>query len=368
MEPCVSRRFLRAVATVATLLFSFGALLVGVSGAASSTVHPAPRTVSTPNPLAGVPWGVYDDPRDGVVKAYLGANGPSHTLLGKIVSQPRVRWFGVWNGYDTLTQTVQRYIQYTTNGDPNALTQLAVFRATPWEGQTCSRQPTADEQAAYRSWILRFAAAIGDSRVAIVLQPDLPLALQCPDIAGPSVQLTKFAAQQFSTLSNATIYLDAGAADWAKIDNMTALLAQSGIQYARGFSLNASHSDSTKAQVFYGAQLAQALAAKGYPDRHFVVNTAANGRPFTHTYYRQHYRATYGNSAPQCQTTTQRRCVTLGIPPTTRVASRRWGFGPTARQLAGAYCDGYLWIGRPWINHEVLDMQRALDIARTTRY
>ena len=243
-----------------------------------------------------------------------------------------------------------------------------MFRATPWEGQTCSRPPTADEQTAYKAWIRRFAEAIGESRVAIMLQPDLPLALQCPETAGPTVQLTYFAAQTVQrAFPTSSIYLDAGAADWAKIDNMTALLAQSGIEFARGFTLNASHSDSTKAQVFYGAQLAQALAAKGYPDRHFVVNTAANGRPFTHTYYRQHYRAIYGNSAPQCQTTTQRRCVTLGIPPTTQVASRRWGFGPTARQLAAQYCDGYLWIGRPWINHEVLDLPRALDIARTTR-
>jgi endoglucanase len=320
----------------------------------------------TPNPLAGVPWGVYDDPRDGVWQVYQSATGADRKLAAKVALQPRVRWFGVWNGYDGLTQTVQRYIQYTTNGDPNALTQFAVFRATPWEGQTCTRPPTADEQAAYKQWIVRFAAAIGQARAAIVLQPDLPIALQCSDTAAATVKLTYFAAQTFSKVPNATIYLDAGAADWASVDKVTSLLVQAGVRYARGFSLNASHSDSTRAQVLYGAQLAQSLAAHGYPDRHFVVNTAANGRPFTHAYYREHYRAKYGNSAPACRTSTQRRCVTLGIPPTAAVASRRWLLGPAGRRAAARYCDGYLWIGRPWIASEVFDHQRALDIERTT--
>ena len=199
-----------------------------------------------------------------------------------------------------------------------------------------------------------------------MLQPDLPLALCSPHHSMVPLNLVSYAAKRFSRLKHATVYLDAGAADWETVKNASWLLRNAGVQYTRGFALNASHSDSTANQIIFGNKVRRALASRGYPGTHFIINTAANGKPFTHTYYRQHYRAKYGNSAPACQTRTQRKCVTLGIPPTPNVANSRWGLSPTVRSLARKYCDGYLWIGRSWINHNVFDLRRTLDIARTT--
>ena len=199
-----------------------------------------------------------------------------------------------------------------------------------------------------------------------MLQPDLPLALCSPHHSMVPLNLVSYAAKRLSRLRHTTVYIDAGAADWETVRNASWLLRNAGVQYTRGFALNASHQDSTGNEIRFGNRVRRALASRGYPGAHFIVNTASNGKPFTHTYYRQHYRAKYGNSAPACKTRTQNKCVTLGIPPTPNVADSRWRLSPTVRSLARKYCDGYLWIGRSWINHNVFDLRRTLDIARTT--
>lgn len=335
----------------------------------SATTHRAfaPRDTSS-NPLAGRAWGVYKDPHDTTYRAYEDSTGVVHTLIGKVVNEPRVRWFGVFNKYSSLYKSVRRYIRYTQNGNPNALVQMAVFRLDPWEAKACDGVPGPAAQTSYRKWINRFATAVGRTHAAIILQPDLPLALCAPHHSKVALHLVAYAAKRFSQLPNTTTYLDVGAADWEKVTEASWLLRNAGVQYTRGFALNASHSDSTQHQIVFGNEVRRALASRGYPDMHFVVNTAANGRPFTHQYYKKHLRAKYGNSAPACQTLSERHCVTLGIPPTSDVANAKWGLSSTARSIARDYCDGYLWIGRSWIAHNVFDRQRTLDIARTTPY
>jgi endoglucanase len=361
-----------AVALAATLL-SLCAIsgLSALADASTPNAHRAALATSvvpsaSVNPLPAIgQWGVYSDPNNTVVKAYNDATGTDRELLGKVVLRPTVKWFGNNNAYDTLTQTVRKYLLETNQGDPNVLTTMAVFPADPWEGNTCTGAPSASHLSQSRRWLTRFAAAIGSARTAIVLQPDLPLALGCPTLTAPTVQLVRFAAQTFAALPRTTVYLDAGAADWAKVPELTRLLPQAGLRYARGFVLDTSHTDSTAAQIQYGAQVAQSLAAHGFPNRHFIVNTSSNGEPFTYPYYKQHYAARY-HGPPACTTRTQTHCVTLGIPPTTDTASPQWRLGPTVRALAARYCDAYMWVGRAWIFHGSFDLQRTLDVARTT--
>ena len=71
-----------------------------------------------------------------------------------------------------------------------------------------------------------------------------------------------------------------------------------------------------------------------------------------------------------CDTRTEVRCVTLGIPPTHDVADRRWGLSLRNRARARAHVDGYLWFVRPWLfmQADPFVMSRALKLARTTPY
>jgi hypothetical protein len=321
---------------------------------------------SRTDPIAGLPWGTYSGSNDEVYPAYLQAHGKQRRLLGLMALRPRARWFGAWYPDQYAEATARDYIANVTGGDPNVLAQLAIFRVFPWEGDVCRRLPSAAEQASYRYWIDAFAAGIGDSRVALILQPDLPFAYCVPHHSRLPLQMVAYAARVFSALPHTTVYIDVGAADWATVRQATSMLLGAGVRRTRGFALNATHYDSTQRQILYGARIVRTLAAAGARRMHFVINTADNGRPFTY----QQYRGPDFDNAAVCRTRASRRCVTLGIPPTWNVASRRWGLSRQARRLATRLVDGYLWIGRPWLYDQTapFDLRRALAVARTSPY
>ena len=319
-----------------------------------------------PDPIAGLPWGNYSGPLDEVFPAYRSAAGRDRSLLGLIALRPRMRWFGAWYPDAQARQTIAQYIANVTGGDPDVLAQAAVFRLVPWEHAACGRLPSAAQQASYRTWIRAFAAGIGDSRVALVLQPDLPVALCVPHHSQLPLRMVAFATRVFSARPHTTVYIDAGAADWPTVSQAAALLRGADVADARGFALNATHYDATANEIRFGARVVRALAAAGIPGRHFVINTAANGRPFT---FQQYHGPDFDNAAP-CATRASTRCVTLGIPPTWQVTSARWGLPPAVRALAGRLVDGYLWIGRPWLvdQNDPFDLQRSLQLAATTPF
>ncbi|MGZ4437500.1 MAG: glycoside hydrolase family 6 protein [Nocardioidaceae bacterium] len=355
-----ARRLAPAVtlALLATLLTCLGA---------GSTATAAGTTATSP--LAGGRWGVYTGGADGIYPAYEQATGTDKDLLAKIALRPRVRWFGSWIPDDQIAAKVRDYIETTQNGDPTVLVQMAVFREFP-TGEGHRDDPlTAADQASYRTWIVNAAGAIGSARVAMVFEPDLAVGLKG---WRPAVRqkLVAYAARVFGALPNTSVYLDASDADWLKIPDAVSLLLNSGIRNLRGFALGATHYNSTAANVLYGKQLVAALAKAGVPGRHFVVDTADNGRPFTWLqYYDAHPNGDFDN-AQTCTTKTQTRCVTLGIPPTSRVAAAAWHLGPAARDAARKYADGYLWFGRPWLYRQASPFKRdrALAVARTTQY
>jgi endoglucanase len=333
-----------------------------LAGVANAGLPGAPA-----DPLAGMPWGNYTGPQDEVFPAYRAATGTTRRLLGLIALRPRMRWFGAWYGDDQAESTIQQYLQNVTGGDPRRLAQVAVFRLDPWEGDACRRLPTAAEQASYRRWIGAVAAGIGGARVAMVLQPDLPFELCVPHRSRLPMQLVAYAARVFSALPHTTLYIDAGASDWPTVSQAVQMLRQAGVSYTRGFALGATHYASTAEEIRFGAAIVAALAAAGIPNRHFVINTAQNGRPFT--YQQLHDPAIFDN-APACRTRSSQRCVTLGIPPTAEVASPRWRLPAAERRLAARWVDAYLWIGRPWLENQSdpFDLRRSLQLAATTPF
>jgi endoglucanase len=239
----------------------------------------------------------------------------------------------------------------------------------PWEAQVDDRLPTKKEQHDYKAWIDAFAAAVGDrTHAAIILQPDGPLALKAPHGSQLPSRLIAYAAARFGALAHTATYIDAGASDWpaGQPDVAATILQRAGVADVRGFALNATHYTSTADNVTFGSQVVAELARRGIPGKHFVVDTAENGRPFLFS----QFRGSEPNNAAVCHTRTETRCVTLGVPPTADVASRRWGLPAAARRQAAAHVDGYLWFGRPWLvmQTDPFSMKRALAMARTTPY
>jgi hypothetical protein len=170
-----------------------------------------------------------------------------------------------------------------------------------------------------------------------------------------------YAARVFNALPHTTVYIEVGSADWPTAHQAASMLKRAGVMYTRGFATNATHYNSTAAEVVWGEQILRLLARSGIRNKHFVVNTAANGHPFT---YQQAPRAF--NEIKTCRSFAQRRCVSLGIPPTTDVANPRWRLPKRARAIAKRSVDAYLWIGRPWLERQSNPflLQAALAEAR----
>jgi endoglucanase len=259
----------------------------------------------------------------------------------------------------------KQYIDDSTGGNPNVLAQIAVFRVDPWEQGACGALPSASQQSSYRRWVDNFASGIGSSRVALILQPDLPFALCAPGHSLTQLALVAYAARRFNALPHTSVYIDAGAADWVSVGQAAWLLENAGVRHARGFALNDTHYDSTGNELAFGAKVSRALGAAGIPGRHFVINTSQNGAPFL--YYK--YHGSLAN-APPCATKQSQACPTLGIPPTSQVADPRWGLSPQNQAIARRLADGYLWVGRPWLDYGSypFDLQRALGLARSTPF
>lgn len=321
------------------------------------------------NPLRAESWGIYRDPREGAYAAWNSATGTNKTLLAKIALRPRAIWVGAWMSTATIAAAVRNRIRDFQRDDPNALVQLATFRTFPYGEGAISRPLTTAAQADYRAWYDHLAQAIGATPAVIILEPDLGLAWKG---WRPRVRfgLAAYAARVLGALPRTSVYIDASDADWLHLPDATQQLLLSGVKYVRGFALGATHYSSAAANIVYGTALVSALARAGVPGRHFVVDTADNGRPFTWLqFYAAHPHGNFDN-ANVCTSTLQLRCDTLGIPPTTLTDSPAWGMSATVRQAAARSTDAFLWFGRPWLymQSSPFDLGRALAVARTTPY
>jgi hypothetical protein len=346
-----------ALAVAALAIFATPA----VAGVANGGLPGAPAD----NPIAGMPWGVYRGPLDGMYPAWRAAHGRKRRLLAKIALRPSAHWFGAWDTDSTAADLARGYIQASTHGRSDMLTQVAVFRLDPWEEPACSHLPTPAQQAGYRTWINNFAAGIGSSRVALILQPDLPFASCAPGGSLLPLQMVAYAAKVFSALPHTTVYIDGGARDWEPVSQAVWLLKNAGVAYTRGFALNNTHYDSTGKELEFGAGVVRGLARAGVPGMHFVINTAENGAPFE--LYKYH-----GNrlNPAVCRRRHAHACATLGIPPTTRTARARWHLSRRQRRIASRTADAYLWIGRPWLKDAAYPFlrNRALGLAASTPF
>lgn len=325
------------------------------------------------NPLANRVWGVYQGPQDQTSGPFLAARGKKYELLAKIGLRPKTKWYGAFVPDNGIRTTVRAHIASAQGGDPEKLVQIAVFRMKPWEHEACERRSTPAEKRSYKRWINELAAGIADTPMLVVMQPDGPFLWCTPDQAAKSRLLT-YATQTLSALSRTSVYIDAGAADWCENgrgndpERCAQLLKRTGIEYARGFALDSTHYTGPAENIAHGTKIVAALQRDGYGTKHFIVDTAKSGRPTMWNDMVPEGRMDLKDNARVCRTSTQTRCVTLGIPPTVRTADPRWGLSAGDRDLARRYVDGFVWFGRPWLYNQAdpFMMKRALTMARST--
>jgi endoglucanase len=295
------------------LLLALGAALLG--GRAS-----APAQSSESNPLAGVKLFVdRDSPSWQQWESYERSGQTAKAnLIWRIAREPRALWLGRFTRPNFHVK-VRRLIDAAVA--EGAVPVFTVLRA---QSTGCGPQYEGGgtaEDARTRAWYDDLARAIGGDRVVIAFEPDSLGTIDChaPSRRDDRIRLLRYGVDALAELPNATIYIEAGASDWEPAERTAKLLRAVGIAKVRGFMLNATHYDWTSENIQHGLEISRLTGGK-----HFVINTAENGRgPI-------HYRLPNGRRGNVWCNPPLRG---LGPPPTTDTAN------PTV--------DAYLWINRP---------------------
>jgi endoglucanase len=295
-------------------------VLLLVIAAALAVSAPPATAQGGPNPLAGVPLYVdHDSPSWHQWRAYLRA-GKRHkaALVWRIAREPRALWLGRFTR-PNFKHKVRRLIRPARR--QGAVPVFTVMRA---ESTGCGATYTGGgpaEDARTRAWYRKLARAIGHARVVIAFEPDSLGTIDCHARSrrDDRIKLLRYGVTTLSRLPNATIYLEAGASDWEPARRTARQLRAIGIAKVRGFMLNATHYDWTSNNVRHGLEISRRVGGK-----HFIINTAENGRGPVH-----YWRANGRRITVWCNPGLRG----LGIPPTTSTSHPK--------------VDGYLWINRP---------------------
>lgn len=345
------------------------AVATGAEARTRQTLYVAPVTTvqhaNPDNPLAGREWGVYTGLLDPAYNGWsrLGAARKDELALFAMIE--KALYFGRWMADDEVAGKAKAYIAGAQGGDPDKLVLMTLFRMFPWEGEARidQRLPTAAEQASYRRFVTNLAGAIGDSRVAVVVQPDGYFVKKAFEAWVGTVgrkkallpaRMLRWTVKTLAAQPRTTVYLDMGSEDWARGDvgSVAKYLKLSGVAAARGFALNVSHKNHLEREIAFAAKVSDALAEMGLEDKHAVLETSDNGHPFHGREINPpgaaHY--TQPGEVPPCTSSTQTTpCTALGVPPTTDVDNPAWGLGPSFARTAAEYVDAYLWVSRPWL-------------------
>ncbi|WP_329399152.1 glycoside hydrolase family 6 protein [Streptomyces melanogenes] len=233
-------------------------------------------------------------------------------LIRKIAEQP----VGEWIGPEDPESEAKGFTEAAAKADRTAL--LVLYNIPHRDCGQFSKGGAADGDA-YRAWVDKVAAGIGDRGATVVLEPDAVLHLVdgCTpaQFAEERYDLLKKAVERLKRQPGVKVYVDAGNAGWQRPDALDEPLRRAGVEAADGFAVNVSNFQTTAASRDFGHQLSAKLSGK-----HFVIDTSRNGNgPYT------------GGDPKETWCNPPGRA--LGDRPTTRTGDR--------------LVDAYVWVKRP---------------------
>src|SRR3954471_2159619 len=290
-----------------------------------------PRAVdpSAPNPLLGQSFFV-----DRMEPAYIqwakwkrqGETTKANTIW-KLAREPRFRWFGKFTA-PRMQKKIRGFLDRVQCDQPGTVPLMVVMRH---QGKGCSgtyRAGGVAEDRRTMKWYDDFAASVGDARGVTGFEPASLGTVDClaRDRRKARLDVLRYGVSVLSRLPNATIYLEAGASDWEPATRTAKQLRYIGISKVRGFMLNVTHHDWTRANIEHGVQISRMVGGK-----HFIINTSFNGRGPVH------YRRWISRSQHLWRT------INVWCHP----LKRGLGPAPTTATMRPDKVDAYLWVGRP---------------------
>jgi len=126
---------------------------------------------------------------------------------------------------------------------------------------------------AYRQWMAGVAAAIGQAKAIVILEPDAISMVDClsQPLAAERYSLLSGAVTTLKRNVNTKVYLDGGHSAWHSAEDETQRLVSANIQAADGFSINVSNYRSLEELLPYGQAIAE------FVGKNFIVDTSRNG-------------------------------------------------------------------------------------------
>jgi endoglucanase len=239
-------------------------------------VDPRGADPAAPNPLLGQRFFV--DRMEPAYAQWVSSKRAGQTdkanTIWKLAREPRFRWFGNFTR-PHLQKKVRGFLDRVQCDQPGTVPLMVVMRH---QGKSCGPHYRAGGEAEDRAtmrWYDEFAEAVGDDRIVIGFEPDSLGTLDClaPDRRGDRLEVLRYGVERLSRLPNATIYLEAGAADWEPAARTAKQLRYIGIDKVRGFMLNVTHHEWTAANVQHGLGISRRVGGKP-----FIINTSYNGR------------------------------------------------------------------------------------------
>jgi endoglucanase len=289
-----------------------------------------PRGVdpSAPNPLLGQRFFL-----DRMEPAYLqwvhwkrAGDTTKANIIWKLAREPRFRWFGKFTA-PRMQKKIRGYLDRVQCDQPGTVPLMVVMRH---QGKGCSgtyRAGGVAEDRRTMRWYDDFAQSVGNDRVVIAFEPDSLGTVDClaRDRRKARLDVLRYGVNRLSQLPNATIYLEGGASDWEPAARTAKQLRYIGISKVRGFMLNVTHHDWTRANIQHGLQISRMVGGK-----HFIINTSYNGRgPL-------HYRKWINRAKHKWRT------INVWCHPGLR------GLGPApTTATANPLVDAYMYINRP---------------------
>ncbi len=267
-------------------------------------------------------WGArffIDDEWGLAQRAYRSARGSTKHWLRLIADQPETKRFGDWT--DDPQGELRALLERVQSDSPGRTLAMATYRLNHKSG--CGgRSDSRREARSVARWYEALARGIGGGDAVVFVEIDALMTAHCLSRRGQAVRAgeLRHAIRALKRGRHTSVYVDAAAGN-GPISAGTAvrILRAAGISRADGFFVNGTHADWLSAEIRWGSRLSRHLGGK-----HFVVNTAVNGR---------------GPLVP-------RNVVRDGNEVWCNPPGRGLGHRPTTR-TGHRLVDAYMWIGNP---------------------
>ena len=129
----------------------------------------------------------------------------------------------------------------------------------------------AENTADYEAWIDAIAAAIGDEKAVILVEPDSladlpsdcgydPTLVDIPQATANRYTQISYAISALEARPQTMVYIDGGNSHWQAVPNMAARLVQAGVQSAQGFFTNVSNFNLNDYESKYDTWVSECIA------------------------------------------------------------------------------------------------------------